>query len=406
MATKRRRTSQMCKAYELKIVKSHLSKITRERLYKLFLEAKWFYNGLLARGDAWNADYKRKAVLVKNYQGSFETRNLEILPSQIRQAMVRQVRNSITSLSRLRENGHRVGSLKFKSRVLSIPLSQFNSTHKLRGNRIKIQNLKQWMRVSGVEQIPRNAEIANANLLQRAGNYFLRITTFQQKASQGVDGSIGIDFGIARQLTLSNGISISESVYPTRRVGRIHRELSRRAPQGRNRQKTELKLRKEYAKTANQRKDIRNKIVAKLTAQYTTICIQDDNIKAWQRMWGRRVEASAIGGIIRDFRRKTRTLVVVPRFRPTTKMCSRCGGSNEINLAERSYHCQHCDLLIDRDLNAATNILHEGVPTERREVTPGDMRTSTEILGYLNGIPKVSASLVVEPGSPRRFLSG
>jgi len=105
-----------------------------------------------------------------------------------------------------------------------------------------------------------------------------------------------------------------------------------------------------------------------------------------------------------------RTPRKVPRFVPTTQKCSRCNTRNETNLGERIYECVHCDLVIDRDLNAAINIEKEGVPTVPRELTPADTLTST-LLEY-NNIPYVRASMVVETGSsavivkPTIFSSG
>jgi transposase len=99
-------------------------------------------------------------------------------------------------------------------------------------------------------------------------------------------------------------------------------------------------------------------------------------------------------------KKRAHTPVVVPRFVPTTKTCSRCGAVREIDLRERIYQCSNCDLVIDRNLNSAINIGHEGgVPTERREFTPVDTKATTEMMEYLNGIPSVSASLVDEAGS-------
>jgi len=68
-----------------------------------------------------------------------------------------------------------------------------------------------------------------------------------------------------------------------------------------------------------------------------------------------------------------------------------------MNLGERTYERVHWGLVIDRDLNAATNIEKEGVPTVRRELTPADTRASTHVEN--NGIPSVRSSMVVETGS-------
>ena len=399
--TKERRRHQICKTYELKVDKSRLNLKSQEHLRRLFLEAKWFYNDILARGNPWNADYKRVEVLVKNEDGLIEIRKLERLSSQMRQGIVQRVRDNIVSLSKLKKNGHRIGKLKFKSRVNSIPLKQYQSTYWIRGsNQVRIQKLKQSLRVRGLDQIPKDVEVTSAMLIRRWGDYFIHVTTFQPKLDkESPRDRLGIDFGIQNQLTLSNGLSIREGVPSTKRTKRLHRELSRRKFEGKNYQKTRVKLNKEFGWIVNQRKDVRNKIVSRLVSEFETICMQDDFIKGWQTMWGRRVQASGIGGIMSALREKAHTLVLVPRFVATTKTCCRCGAMREMSLKERVYQCRNCGLSIGRDLNSAIYV-RNGVPTEHREFTPVDTTATTELMEYLNSIPNVSASLVVEAGGP------
>lgn len=79
------------------------------------------------------------------------------------------------------------------------------------------------------------------------------------------------------------------------------------------------------------------------------------------------------------------------------------GETNDIELSCRIYTCSNCSTVIDRDLNAALNILQEGlsqVPVEHRELKPVETVASTRrMLEYLNSIPHLQASLVREAGS-------
>ncbi|HLQ06729.1 MAG TPA: zinc ribbon domain-containing protein [Nitrososphaerales archaeon] len=95
---------------------------------------------------------------------------------------------------------------------------------------------------------------------------------------------------------------------------------------------------------------------------------------------------------------KPRTPVVIGRFEPTTRKCSNCRALKDVGLEERIYQCGRCGLHIERDFNAAVNVW-KAVPAERREFTPVDTKTATELMGYFNSIPNVSASLVKETGS-------
>ena len=340
--TRIRRKDQVCRTYELKVDKSHLSVEMRSQLKRLFLEAKWLYNHLLAQGKLdrdklWNADYKAQAVKVK-VKNAFEKRGLRVLSSQMRQEMIGRVKDNIVGLSHLKKNGRKVGALKFTSRVRSIPLNQHGITYWINGNRIHIQRLGD-IRVRGTKQIPKGAELANATLLQKNGDYYVHVTTFQPKPRRRFKlKSVGTDLGIHTQLVLSNLVKVEEEVPLTDKIRRRHREFSRTEKGGKNRWKAQLRLDGAYDELTRQKKDIRNKISGKITRTFKIVCIQNDNFSGWQRMWGRKVLATAVGGLTRALN-KAHTPIQVDRFYPSTKKCSGCGAINEIGLDEQTYRC-------------------------------------------------------------------
>ena len=258
----------------------------------------------------------------------------------------------------------------------------------------------------GIDQIPKDAEFASAVFEMRGGAFFIRLSTFRPK-SEGPSayGAVGIDLGIAKQMSLSNGLELEEGVPESKRIGRIRREFSRRMRYGKNRRKSLLKLERENEKLNNHRRDIRNKIVSEIVSSYSTVVVQDDNISVWQKIWGRQMRRSAIGVITSALKERAHTLVTVPRSVPTTKQCSRCKATQQVALRERTYKCVHCGFIIDRNLNSAINILDEGVPAGRRESTPVDMKTAARMMRRLNSVSGILASLVKETGSPRNQIS-
>jgi len=407
--TRERRKSQICKQYEIKIDGSHLNEDSEHSLKRLFLEAKWFYNSILASKHIFDLPkdhYKTEQVQVKVCH-RYETRKLECLSSQMKQELLDRTKDSIKGLSTLRRNGHNVGGLKFKSEINSIPLKQYGNTYWIIDkNHLHIQGIKQSLRVRGIFQIPNDAELASALLIRKHENYYLHVTTFFKKMvlvntelekQEHSESSIGIDLGIKHQLTLSNGTRINYEVPVTEQMKALCRQLSKKQYRSQNWWKTKTRLEKAYDRTTSVKKDIQNKLVHKLTEQYGTICYQDDSIKAWQRIWGKRILNTSLGGITSALQRKARTPRKVQRFVPTTQKCSRCNSRNQVNISDRIYECIHCGLFIDRDLNAAKNIEKEGVPTVRRELTPADTLVTT--LVEYNSIPYVRASMVVETGS-------
>jgi putative transposase len=405
-ATKARRKRQHCRVFEVKLDNSHLNQHTKAQLQRVFLEVKWLYNHILSQPTVFDIDYKLAAVPVK-VKDSFKLRELSHLSSHMKQSLIRRTIDNIKGLARLKDKGHKIGRLKYKSYVKSIPLKQYGNTYKILNDKyLKLQGISQQLRVNGLTQIPAGSELANATLIQRHGDYFVAITTYQVKTKTTSPAkTVGIDFGIKTQLTLSDGIAIQYAIPISTKLRKLHQKLSRCQFRSRNWCKTRRKLEKAYVKVTNIKKDVKNKLVHYLHTRYGVVCYQDERVKAWQRLWGSKILSTAIGGIIRTLEEKVHTPIQVDSWFPSTKTCSCCGNIRDVRLDERIYVCPVCGLVMDRDLNASYNLEHEGlkqivVPMGRRDVKPVETESSTVAsLEYLNGISYVTASSVVEAGS-------
>ncbi len=323
----------------------------------------------------------------------------------MRQSIINRAQDNIRGLSQLKKKGHKIGKLKYKSEIQSIPLKQFGNTFKILGTKyITLQGIKQKLKVIGLKQIPAGSDIANGTLIHKNGNYYLSITTYQERIKQvPAVKSVGIDFGLSRQLTLSNGTIIQYAIPVSPKLRKLARKLSKQELHSRNWNKTRIKLDKEYEKANNIKKDIKNKVVSFLKDKYRTVCFQDENVKAWQRIWGKKILYTSIGGIISTLKQKVHTPIEVNRMYPSTKTCSKCGNIQEVALDERVYACKNCSNIMDRDQNSGINIETEGlkqIGTVRTESTPVEIEANTLMsLEYFNSIPYVKASSVYESGS-------
>ena len=193
--------------------------------------------------------------------------------------------------------------------------------------------------------------------------------------------SIGIDFGCTTQLTLSNGEKIEYQVPISARVKKLDQAFARSKKGSKNRYKILAKREKAYNNLSNKRKEAKNQIVSKLVKNYKTILFQDESIEAWKKNGhGKKIQFSAIGGIISALQRKAVTPIVVEKYYPSTQICSKCGNKQKMSERIRIYVCQSCGCKIDRDINSAINIEVEGlkqlVPRESREVKPVEIITS------------------------------
>jgi transposase len=363
--TRNRRKIQDCKVFELKFDKSHLSKNQKEWLKRAFLEAKWYYNYILSTDDVFKFDTKIKDIKILNKDKIVEDRKIETLSAQMIQGIKDQIMFSIKSLSSLRNKNIKIGKLKFKSCVNSIYLKQFKQTYRIINDKyIKIEKMKGKIKANGLKQIPKNAEITCANLICKAGDYYLKVTCFVPKEEKiKKNNAIGLDFGIKTSITDSEGNKYNFNFPETKAIKKASKKVNKCKLGSNNRFKARVKRQKAYEKNNCIKKDAKNKFISKLKKNYDVICVQNENIKAWHKSklkgHGRRVQHSIMGGIIAELKKNPAT-IIVDRFYPSTKLCPKCGKLNKTTLSDRIYYCE-CGYSCDRDTHSARNILNEGL---------------------------------------------
>ncbi|ADY73044.1 transposase IS605 OrfB [Desulfurobacterium thermolithotrophum DSM 11699] len=367
--TRERRENQVCRVYQLKL--QNLSKKDIEKLDRLFLEAKWLRNFVIADIENRTKDYKYKEVEIKIPDG-FEKREIKTLSSQMKQELIDQIKDDLKNLKKSKENGNKVGKLKFKSEVRTIPLKQYGVTYKISGdrNRVKIQGIKKKFRVLGLHQIPENAEITKGYLIKRPSGFYLHVVCYLPKEEvlkeieeKRIPQPVGIDLGVKHQLTLSNGEKFNWYIPETKRLKRLQKTLSKKEKGSKNYQKINHLIKREWEYISNKRKDIHNKVISYLK-RFSLIAIQDDSIKSWKDgLFGKQIQNTGIGGITARLRNLATLIPVlfVDRYEATTQTCSFCGHRQEILLSERTFKCESCGREIDRDVNSARNILKTAI---------------------------------------------
>lgn len=388
--------------YECKIDYSHLSDAVRGHLSTLFKEAKWFYNHCLSLNAMDEIDTTVHSVPVKigdEDNNEYEVRELKVLQGQMKQSIRTRLWGSLASLAVLKKKGFKVGKLKFKGQVNSIPLVQHNKTFFIKGNRVRIQGLKKWLLANGLDQLPKDAEIACATLVHKGKDYYINFTTFQNKERKVIpEASIGIDFGCETQMTFSNGVKVKWQVPPTKRLRRLDRKIAHNKHKPRSHMKGQdyRKRKKEYERLTNRKKDIQHKIVSAVKNNFKYVCFQDESIHAWHAgNHGKKIQFSGIGGIISDLKHKSHTPLEVEKFFPSTQLCPKCGARNKLSLSERTYECG-CGFSMDRDKKSAICIETEGmkqIPVDNRDFKEQEISSST-LFDLLNNIGGVEVSKV------------
>jgi putative transposase len=145
------------------------------------------------------------------------------------------------------------------------------------------------------------------------------------------------------------------------------RSLSRKQKGSKNRLKEIKKVQKTHVKIKKIRSDWQHKITTKLCRENQTICLEDLNIAGMMRgKLAKSLFDVGLGEIKRQLKYKSEIydneIKIIDRWYPSTKTCSNCGHKKDvIALSERVFRCDHCGFQIDRDLNAAKNILTVGL---------------------------------------------
>lgn len=377
--TKLKRSLQRCLVYELKINTSKMNKKNLEKLKFLFVQCKWLYNYLLSEEiDIFKFDTKTRDIYIYDKDKNKISKTIDI-PSKIIQSVHSGLKQNIQSLNHRKQKGYKIGKLKFKSEYNSIDLSQYNNTHAIKNGKFRICGFKNLFKIHGLNQIKPEYEIANARLIQKPSGYYIKLTCFENLTNKRIQKPIkeaGLDFGIKTNITTSDNEKFDICIEESERLKGLQRKLSRQTKGSNNRYKTLKKIKLEYEKLSNKKKDKCNKLVNYLCTNYSTIYMQDEMIAGWHKgLFGKQVQHSCLGQL------KSKLICqpmvkVIDKSYPTTKLCYNCGRlDKDITLNDRTFICPSCGFQEERDLKAAKTILFIGqckntyVPVERRNTT-------------------------------------
>jgi len=214
--------------------------------------------------------------------------------------------------------------------------------------------------------------------------------------------AIGIDVGIEKLATVSTGEIIEHPHLLKKSEGnlkKLQRRLSKKKKGSKHRKNARIKVAKAHRKIERQRDDFLHKVSNELVRKADLIAFEDLRINNMVKnhhlassiadsSWGKLFQYTTFKA------ENAGKFVELVDPKGTTQSCSGCGVSVKKSLSVRIHRCPNCGLTIDRDVNAALNILKKV-----RRGTPEPIRMPGEI-EPLQKLGIVSASLVKEPGSP------
>ena len=193
---------------------------------------------------------------------------------------------------------------------------------------------------------------------------------------------VGLDLGVKKLITLSNGISYDNNKYILKcekRIKRKQRELSRKEKKSNNYYKCKKELASLYTKLKNARKYYIYKITKEITDIYDivvteTLHSKEMIIKGKKNKLSKSISDASFNEIIRQLlykcKYKGKRFYKANEYYASSRICSVCGNRDDKykDLNKREYKCDNCGIRIDRDLNASINIMNEGIGMYMKEL--------------------------------------
>lgn len=270
------------------------------------------------------------------------------------------------------KNGGKFGFPKFKSKHDNRQSYKSKGNIKVFDKAVKLPKLG-LVRCAVSKRV--SGRILSATVSQNpSGKYFVSLccTDVDIQPMESTGAVVGVDLGIKDLAITSDGKKYANNNFlrkSEKQLKHLERSLSRKTKGSNNHNKVRIKVAKLHERIANQRNDNMHKITTELVRNYDVICIEDLNVKGMVK--NHRLAKSVTDASFAEFRRQLeyksawygKTIIVIDKFYPSSQLCSCCGYKNADtkDLSVRSWTCPECHTTHDRDVNAAENILNEGL---------------------------------------------
>ncbi len=386
----------MHKSFKFKLYPNKLQKQALETIFQshclLYNEAlhnrKVFYE---ENGKGLSFIDQCKWLAKERNQGKFKNIN-----SSSSQKILKRLDFAYASFFRRIKLGQKPGYPRFKNskHFESITFAKFHDGIDIKDKKIYIQNLAlncesflggkiflnrkrsnkfNFVRIK--KHRPIEGETKNVILKKECGHYYvIIISEVQPKLDCKSKIQVGLDKGLTHFYTLSDGTKEENPrfyQFSQKELRVLNRSLSRKKKGSKSRSKQKNRLSKFHQKISRKRRDHQFKTARKLTHQYGLIAIEKLNVTGMTK--NRRLSKSisdvswyGFDSILKHKAEEAGALVIEVDPKNTSQLCSSCGEIVKKDLSVRVHNCQYCGLKIDRDQNAALNILKRALDPQAR----------------------------------------
>ena len=359
---------QIYRTYKFRI---YPNKEQQAILARYFGSVRFVYNHFLAERKQQyeetqhSDDYYKQAKSLTELKKQEEYSWLKEINSQTLQHALRHLETAYVNFFR---GTAKFPNFKSKKNKNSFSVPQNCS---LSGGRIYIPKFKEGIKVKEHRKVKGLVKQMTISLTP-TGKYYVSILTEElYEAIQKTNKSVGIDLGLKDFVITSEGKKYKNHRYIKpyqKELVMAQKHLSRKQHGSNSYEKQRRKVAKIYEKISSCRLDMLHKVSLALIRKYDIICLEDLNIKGMVKnhrlaksisdaSWGQFVSILAYKAEQND-----KQVIKIHRWYPSSKTCHNCGWVNEgLKLSDRQWVCPHCGEIIDRDINAAKNILSEGI---------------------------------------------
>jgi putative transposase len=368
----------------------------RKRLAQHFGASRWVYNHFLSRRNELYLLNKEKEVSERrplNYpEDCKELVQLKKQPefAWLKLSIAQSLQASLKTLDGAFGNffDKRAAFPKFKKRggknSFHIPQKE---TFRIERSHIFIPKFLEGIKAEIHREL--EGELRSATIsLNSAGQYHISILVQKEDFAPFQSGrEVGVDLGLKSFLVTSDGLEVKPPKVLRQfefRLAFLQQELSRKKKGSKNRAKARLKVARLHLHIANIRKDFLHKLSIKLIRENQTIVFEDLNVKGMTKnhKLAKSISDASWSEFISMVQYKAswygREVVQVDRFYPSSKTCFNCNFIvDKLTLDQREWTCPSCKTILNRDLNAARNILRQGLNRRNGEVSQLSCRSFT-----------------------------
>lgn len=323
-------------SYKYKLYRTKKTK----HLDKMLREAGYVWNHALALQKRYYKLYHKyipKFTMFKHFSKRYK-------PTLLHSHTVREIldRLDIAYKRFFKHDAKRPPKFKKASEFCSFVFKQGGYT--LSGNKLVINKIKKSFKFSLSR--PYDGKVKRVSVKRnKLGEYFIVLCLDKEAEPYGKshDGaSVGIDFGLKKYMTLSDGREIDNPQFlkaDLQELRRRSRNLSKCKKGSNNRKRKKLELERLYRNIVNKRSDFQWKLAHELCKRYDLICLENLNLESMTKRWGRKMSDLSHGDLVVKLEHVAKKYGVkvhkIDRFFPSSRLCT-CGYKNDkLSLGDR-----------------------------------------------------------------------